>query len=89
MLLLWCGSLLPCVLQLHDILSPTSRAAFSDVYIVTDIMDTDLGQVGGQPPYANVDVSPPCQILASGQMLGASHVQFFVHQARVQCAGPL
>lgn len=34
------------VLKLHDILRPTgSRATFDDIYIVTDLMDTDLGQL--------------------------------------------
>jgi len=70
--------------QLHDILRPTSsRTSFDDVYLVTDLMDTDLGQV--PPSHAMLYVwwltRVLCrQLLASGQLLGESHVQFFVYQ---------
>jgi len=34
-----------CFSQLHDILQPSSAEGLDDVYLVTDLMDTDLGQL--------------------------------------------
>jgi hypothetical protein len=37
------------VIAIDDILRPPSYADFDDVYIVTELMDTDLHQIIGSP----------------------------------------